>query len=136
MDTLGTERNRALCRNSPRISKYCRFCLLLSHVGDCMQNGEVWQKAKDHYKDAAARWHLLKSYDNEALANLKIAAIDEKLNEDPTTSYEAALRASKPNGSLLTTCIVEKQYADYLWKHGGAVQAILLKLDYLEKYLK
>jgi serine/threonine protein kinase len=106
------------------------FALLLSHVGDCMQNEEVWQQAKDHYKDAAARWHVLKSYDNEAIANLKIAAIEEKLNENPSASYEAALNASKPNGSLLTTCIVEKQYADYLWKHGGALQAMLLKFDY------
>jgi serine/threonine protein kinase len=106
------------------------YALVLSHVGDCFESAEVWQRAKDHYKDAAARWHLLKSYDNEALAYLKIAAIEEKLNENPTASYEAALKALKPGGSLLATCIVEKRYADYLWKHGNAIQAILLKLEY------
>ncbi len=106
------------------------YALVLSHLGDCLASAEVWPRAKDHYKDAAARWHVLKSYDNEALANLKIAGIEEKLKEDPTASYEAALKALKPDGSLLATCIVEKQYADYLWKHGNALQAILLKLDY------
>ncbi|MCC7531631.1 MAG: serine/threonine protein kinase [Candidatus Melainabacteria bacterium] len=106
------------------------YALVLSHLGDCLKSAEVWQRARENYKDAAARWHILKSYENEALANLKIAAIEEKLNEDPAESYEAALKALKPDGSLQATCIVEKQYADYLWRHGNAIQAILLKLDY------
>ncbi len=106
------------------------YALVLSHFADSLQNGEVYQKAKDYYKDAAARWGTLKSADNEALAYLKIAALEEKMNQDPKDSYEAALKAVKTKGSLLTTCIAEKEYADYLWKHGGAVQAILLKLDY------
>ncbi len=106
------------------------YALLVSHVGDCLQKGEVWKKAKEHYKDAAARWHVLKFGDNEALANLKVATIEEKLNEDPSASYEAAIKAAKQSGSLLTSCIVEKQYADYLWKKGNGIQSILLKLDY------
>ena len=106
------------------------YALLLSHTGDCLVHGEVLPKAKDMYTDAAARWSVLKSADNEALAYLKIATIQESLNEDPKPSYESALKALKPNGSLLITCIAEKHYADYLWKHGDAIHAILLKLNY------
>ncbi len=106
------------------------YALVLSHYADCLEHQEVLEKAKDLYRDAAARWQVLKSPDNEALAYLRIAAIQERLKENPIASYEAALKALKPDGSLLTTCIAEKQYADYLWKNGGAFQAILLKLDY------
>lgn len=106
------------------------YALLLSHAGDCLVHGEVLPKAKDMYTDAAARWSVLKSADNEALAYLKIARLKESLNEDPRSSYESALKALKPNGSLLITCITEKSYADYLWKNGDAIHAILLKLNY------
>lgn len=106
------------------------YALLVSHTGDCLVKGEVYPKARDKYRDAAARWAALKSADNEALAYLRMAMIEERLNEDPKNSYESALKALKPNGSLLITCITEKCYADYLWKHSDPLHAILLKLNY------
>jgi serine/threonine protein kinase len=107
-----------------------QYALILSHFADCLQAEEVLPKAKDYYKAAAARWKTLKKSDNAALAHLKAAAIDEALKADPKDDYEAALNALKPDGSLFATCMVEKKYADYLWKNGGVAQAILLKLDY------
>jgi serine/threonine protein kinase len=106
------------------------YALILSHFADCLQHQEVLPKAKDTYKAAAARWKTLKKSDNAALAYLKAAAIDEALNQDPKEDYESALNALKPDGSNFATCIIEKKYADYLWKNGGVGQAILLKLDY------
>jgi len=106
------------------------FAILLSHYGDCLQAEEVYPKAKDCYRTAAARWITLKAPDNAALAYLKKATIEEKLGENPKESYESALRAVKADGSTFAKCIAEKQYADYLWKNGDAIQAILLKLDY------
>lgn len=106
------------------------YALLMSHAGDCLVKGEVLPRAKDYYTDAAARWGALKSADNEALAYLKVAQIQETLKEDPRASYEAALKALKSNGSLLITCITEKKYADYMWKQGDPLHAILLKMDY------
>lgn len=107
-----------------------KYALILSHFADCLQHEEVLPKAKDTYKAAAARWKTLKNSDNAALAYLKAAAIDEALKQDPREDYESALNALKPDGSNFATCIVEKKYADYLWKNGGVAQAMLLKLDY------
>lgn len=115
---------------SNQFKKSPEYALLLSHYGEVMQKEEMPQKAEESYKAAAFAWKQLKKSDNAALAYLKCASVQESLNENPRETYEDALRALKPDATILTTCIAEKQYADYLWRNGDAIKAMLLKLDY------
>ncbi|MBC7999419.1 MAG: serine/threonine protein kinase [Leptolyngbya sp.] len=106
------------------------YATVLSHFGDVLAEQKHPAEAEAIYLKAAECWKTLRSADNEGIAYLRAAQMQQALHKGAEQNYEEAIKAFKTQNSNVLASVAAKAYSDYLWKKGQIISSVNWKIDY------